>query len=135
VLFLWYGLKIAPMQLLAIPASLTLILFGFAIGLLLAPFGTLYHDIQKGTAVVLYMMLFLTPVVYPPPQGDSIFARVVNWNPVTPLLGTVRELATGTVLTSGTSYLVLCIVSILGLLVAWLLYKVSMPFVIERLSS
>lgn len=133
--FLWYRIAVTPLGLLAIPATFSLVLFGFAVGLLLAPFGTLYHDIIKGTPIVLNIMFFLTPVVYPTPQGDNIFAQLVNWNPVTPLLVTVRELATGVPLSAGTGYLVLSIVAVLGLFLAWVLYKVSLPFVIERLSS
>lgn len=135
IVFLLYRVAVPPTGLLAIPATVTLVLLGFAIGLLLAPFGTLYQDINKGTAVVLSMMFFLTPIIYPPPQGDSIFARLVAWNPVTPILVTVRELATGAVLSAGTPYLVLSIAAVVGILIAWVLYKVSLPFVIERLSS
>jgi lipopolysaccharide transport system permease protein len=132
---LLFNIDLSPRALAAIPAALAVILFGFTIGLTLAPFATLYHDISKGTAIVLYLMLFLTPVIYPRPTGDNMFAAIVNANPLTPMIMTVRELATGAALTAGGAFLALTIVAVLGFFFAWLLYKVSLPFVIERLSA
>jgi lipopolysaccharide transport system permease protein len=80
-------------------------------------------------------MLFLTPVIYPPPKGDNIFALIVAANPVTPFIVTIRELATDTVVTSGTAFFWLSATAVFGFLLAWVLYKVSLPYVIERLSS
>ena len=39
------------------------------------------------------LWLFLTPVVYPVPN-KGLFGTIIEFNPVTPLLVTTRELAT-----------------------------------------
>jgi lipopolysaccharide transport system permease protein len=120
---------------LAIPATLPLILFGFALGLLLSPFATLYHDLLKGISIVLTSWMFVTPVLYPLPPGEGLLQSIVRWNPVTPLLMTPRELATGMPLTLPVGFAVVGFVAAAALAVAWLVYKVSLPYVIERLRA
>jgi lipopolysaccharide transport system permease protein len=79
--------------------------------------------------------LFLTPVIFPTPT-TGLFATLVRLNPVTPLLVTVRELTIAPGAVSNplgfgwASGLALVLV-----LVGWLVYRITMPFVIERMSA
>lgn len=56
-------------------------------------------------------------------------------NPVTPLLVTTRELATTGVLSDAYGFWVVSMITIIGLLLAWIAFRLAMPYVIERVSS
>jgi lipopolysaccharide transport system permease protein len=133
--FLWFEVSLPLSAALAIAALFALIVFGFAVGLLLAPLATLYHDLLKSTTIVLGVWLFVSPVLYPVPRGPGLLATVVHWNPVTPLLVTIRELATGAPLTMLGGFVAVALLSLAGVLLAWIVYRLALPYVIERLSA
>jgi len=132
--FFWYQLPVTKAALLAPLALLSLILLGTFFGMLLAPLGVLYQDINHGLTVFTGLWLFLTPVVYPVPTTGT-FATIVWANPVTPLLATTRELATTGVVSDPYRFLAVTLAAIVGLLVTWIAFRLAMPFVIERVSS
>ena len=133
-LFLWFHIPVATTVVLAPVALIHLIALGTAIGLLLAPLGALYEDVSRALTLVVSAWLFFTPVIYPPPQ-TGLFAALVRWNPVTPLLVTVRELATIGVVSAPLHFWLASALALSGLLLSWLIYRVAMPFVIERISA
>jgi hypothetical protein len=55
--------------------------------------------------------------------------------PVTPLLVTTRELGIRGILTQPLGFWIASIRAILGLFVAWLVYRLAMPFVVGRMSA
>lgn len=133
-LFVWFRIPIGWSVLLAPVALIHLILLGTFFGVLLAPIGVLYQDFTMGIAVLTGFWLFLTPVVYPVP-GEGIFGTVVRLNPVTPLLVTTRELATTGVISNPEGFWIASLIAVLGLLVAWVTYRLALPYVVERISS
>lgn len=134
LLFLWYRIPVHSTVVLAPVALLQLIVLGTSLGLLLAPLGSLYHDVQRGLAVFTGVWFFLTPVIYPVP-GSGTFGAIVRLNPVTPLLVTTRELATAGAVSDPYWFSVVSVVTLVGLLLAWIMYRLAMPFVVERVSS
>jgi lipopolysaccharide transport system permease protein len=136
-LFAWFRIGVGWATLLAPFSLLILILLGTCLGLLLAPFGGLYEDILKGLPLATGFWLFLTPVIYPVPGGGGAFASIVRVNPVTPLLVTTRELATAAAsgVSSPARFVVVSLFTLFGLGVAWVIYRLAMPFVVERVSS
>ncbi|RCJ25524.1 polysialic acid transporter [Nostoc minutum NIES-26] len=133
-LFIWFKIPVTWNVILAPVALIHLILLGTFIGLLLAPMSGLYQDITMGITLITGLWLFITPVVYPVPNG-GVFGSIVKLNPVTPLLVTTRELATTGVISDPQGFWIASLIAILGLLLAWIIYRLSMPFVIERISS
>ncbi|MBD3880183.1 ABC transporter permease [Phormidium tenue FACHB-886] len=133
-LFIFFKMPVTWSVVLAPVALLHLIAFGTFVGVLLAPIAILYQDFSMGLTLFTGLWLFITPVVYTAPT-EGIFAKVVKFNPVTPLLVTTRELATTGVLSNPTGFWIASVVGIVGLLLAWLLYRLAMPFVVERMSS
>ena len=133
-IFLWYDMPITAKAWLAPLALLQLIALGTFIGLLLAPLGALYQDVANGLTVITGLWLFITPVVYPVPSA-GVFATIVKLNPVTPLLVTTRELATTGVVSAPYQFAAVSAVALLGLLLTWVVFRLAMPFVIERVSS
>lgn len=133
-LFLWFRMPVSASVLLTPVALIHLILLGTCIGLFLAPIAALYEDISKGLTLLLGAWLFLTPVIYPLPQSGA-FAALVQLNPVTPLLTTIRELSTTGVVSNPLGFWMASLLAIGGFLLGWLFYRVAMPFVIERISA
>ncbi|MGL4620569.1 MAG: ABC transporter permease [Xenococcaceae cyanobacterium] len=133
-LFLWYQIPVSWTAILAPVALIHLVILGTCFGLLLAPLGVLYNDILKGITYITGFWLFLTPVVYPLPNGGGL-ATLVQMNPVTPLLVTTRELTTTGVVSNPFGFWLVSFLAILGLLLGWLVYRLAMPFVVERISS
>ena len=133
-LFIWFQVPVAQTVIVAPVALIHLVLLGTLFGLLLAPVGVLYQDVSKALTMITGFWLFLTPVVYPVPN-EGTFGFLVKLNPVTPLLVTTRELATTGVLSDPLRFWIVSIVTILGLLITWVGFRLSMPFVIERVSS
>lgn len=133
-LFLWFRIPVPWTVVLAPVALVHLVAFGTAIGLWLAPIGALYQDVTRALPLIMSPWLLLTPVVYPPPQS-GVFGTIVQLNPVTPLLVTTRELATvGTVSHPGGFWLASGL-ALVFLLLGWLLYRLAMPFIVERMSA
>ncbi len=133
-LFIWFRIPITWTVILTPVPLINLVLLGTFIGILLAPLGVLYQDISKGLTMITGFWLFLTPVVYPIPR-DGVFGFLVNLNPVTPLLVTTRELATTGVVSDPYRFWVVSGISLIGLLLTWVAFRLAMPFVVERVSS
>jgi lipopolysaccharide transport system permease protein len=133
-LFLWFKIPVTLTAILSIVALLHMIALGTAVGLFLAPIGALYEDVSKGLTLAMGVWLFFTPVIYPIPQTGG-FATFVRWNPVTPLLVATRELATTGAISEPAHFWLASLVAGVGLLLAWIIYRVAMPFVIERMSA
>lgn len=134
-LFFWFKMPITVSAFLAPVALLHLIVLGTAIGTLLSPMGALYTDFAKAVPLTLGALMFFTPVIYPVPSGEGIFGMIVNLNPITPLLVTTRELATTGVISDPVGFWISTALAFGGLVVAWLVYKLAMPYAIERMSS
>jgi lipopolysaccharide transport system permease protein len=133
-LFIWFQIPVTWSVLLAPVALIHLVVLGTAMGLLLAPIGALYRDISKAIPLIVSPWLLLTPVIYPAPK-EGMIASIVNLNPVTPLLVTTRDLATSGLVTHPTGFWIASILAFGLLLLAWLLYRLAIPFIVERMSS
>lgn len=134
LLFILFRMPMTGAVLLAPVALVHLVILGSAVGLFLSPLGVLYQDVSRGLVVLVGVWFFLTPVVYPVPTGGSL-AWLVQFNPVTPLLVTTRELATTGMVTNPVGFWLASGLGFVGLLAAWLVYRVTMPIIIERMSA
>lgn len=120
-----------PLSLLAI---LVLVLLGTTFGLLITPIGVLYTDISQGLTVVTGLWFFITPVVYPPPTSFP-FSLLAVLNPVSPILVGVRDLATQGVLHNPIPFFVVTSVMLVTLAVTWVIYRLAVPILVERMSA
>jgi lipopolysaccharide transport system permease protein len=134
LVFVWYEVSV-PATIFLVPLGvLSMVLFGLMVGILLTPFGVLYHDIGRTIAIGTQAWFFLTPVIYPVPQA-SWAATLVNLNPVTPLLQTTREwLITGQS-TQLNAFIGVTIGTSVFLFIGWIIYRVAMPHLIARMSA
>jgi lipopolysaccharide transport system permease protein len=134
IIFIGLGYVPAITLPLAFLSVAALFVLGTVIGLILTPMGLLYQDVGRGLGIFAQFWLYLTPVIYPPPE--SFPASLLNWlNPVSPLLIVARDwMLTGTT-GSLTSFIVVSACLIPAMLAGWIYYRITLPLVIERLSA
>ena len=133
ILFIVFKVSVGWTVLLAPFAFTSLIVLGIGIGLFLVPINHLVQDISRSMDVILLVWFFLTPVVYPVPD-HSLIALLVRLNPVTPLLVTARELTTTGVVSEPIEFAVMSLIAIATLFFGWLVFRLSIPFLVERIS-
>lgn len=132
--FLYYQVPFSGSMLLAPIGVIALILLGLSIGMLITPLGLLYGDVGRGVVMVAGFWMLLTPVVYPVPQTGR-GALLAQWNPVTPLLQTSRDWITGQPVTYLSNFFIVSLLAVIVLMFAWVLYRLSIPILIERMGG
>jgi homopolymeric O-antigen transport system permease protein len=126
---------VPPMTAWLFPVGIiALMMVGFMLGVLLVPLGLLYTDVQQTIPILTVFLMFLTPVLYPPPN-HGLAAAVAKWNPLSPLVITTRDW-----LTLGTSnhlfaFSIVTISAFILLFLGWLLYRLALPHIIARIGN
>jgi lipopolysaccharide transport system permease protein len=123
-----WGLALLPLGILS------LLLAGTAIGLTLTPVGMLYTDIGKGLPLVLQFCMYITPVVFPLPQSGWALT-LFKMNPMTPIIMTARSWITGVPADFLTGFVWVNAGLLIIAAAAWIMYRLAMPILIERISS
>jgi lipopolysaccharide transport system permease protein len=113
---------------------LSLILAGTFLGVLVTPIGLLYSDVGKAMPLLMQFLMYLTPVVFALPK-DGVAANLFMLNPLTPVVLTARDWLTGGTPEFLIYFLAVNFVAILLLLVVWVVYRLAMPILIERMSA
>ena len=122
-------------HLLLVPVGiLAIILCGFAIGLILTPVGVLYKDINYGLVVALPFLMYLTPVIYPKPTTGAI-GTIMRLNPLATLIPETRFWLTGQAGEAGGVMITYTVVFAVLLLLGIVVYRLSLPMIIERIGS
>lgn len=134
IVLLIFQIPITWGLLLSLGPTLMLILLGIGLGLLLTPLGMLYSDVTTALPVVIQLFFFVTPVVYPPPETLP-FSLLVIFNPVSPLLIAARDLITLGTITNVGPFVIVSGLTFLLLIGAWVIYRVALPIIIERISA
>jgi len=132
--FAWFRIPLHATLLVAPLGVLVLVMLGTVVGLLLVPVGMLYRDVTFGLAVVTQLWFFVTPIIYPPPVSwpASLVARL---NPVSPILVTTRDWLTTGKAGDIPGFAVVSAATFVLLILGWLLYRLAMPHLIERMSA
>lgn len=134
IVFILFRLQPTWALLLAPLPMLTLVLLGIAVGLLLTPLGVLYTDIGTSLPVVVQLLFFVTPVVYSPPESLP-FSAIAYLNPVSPPLIATRDLIATGAINNIVPFVIVAVLSLGLLAIAWVVYRVAMPIIIERMSA
>ena len=110
------------------------ILFGTTVGLFLTPIGLLYKDVGKVITFGLRFLMYATPVVYAIPD-EGIIRTVMEYNPLTSIILTSRDLLTGMEPDFITQFLIVIGCCVPLLFIALVFYRISNPIIVERLSA
>ncbi len=134
VVFTWYQVPVPATIILAPIGFLAVMGLGFAIGLLLIPLGILYQDVERALNTGLGILFFLTPVVYPPPTAWPA-SLLASLNPVSAVLNVTRDAMTNGHLVGLTGFAWVFGATLFALAIGWVLYRISMPHMIARMSA
>lgn len=110
------------------------ILLGFSIGLFLTPIGTLYTDIGRVIPMATQFLMFFSPVVFMMPSS-GMMKKIFEWNFMTPILLTFRDVLSGGNLDWIFYFFVVFIISSFVLFFSWVIFRITMPVLIERMSA
>ena len=134
VFVFFYGVGFHTSLLLFPFAILGAILFGTTIGLFLTPIGMLYKDIQKMVTMGLGLLMYVTPVVYAIPK-EGFMKTIMEINPFTPLILTTRDFVIGAEPLYLTYFIGIILVCIPLFFIGLLIYRISIPIIVERMSA
>lgn len=111
-----------------------ILMVGTVLGVLLAPFGLLYKDVPQALLVIVSPLMLLTPVVYPPP-AQGLIGTVMRWNPLTPLFVVMRDLLYGKVGAYVPGFALVCGATLAVAGLGWLVFRLAMPLLVERIEA
>lgn len=133
--FLVYHQTVSPSGLIYAPIGLfAIILAGFSIGLLLTPLGVLYQDVNRGLGVLLPFFMYLTPTVYPISR-EGVIGLFMKFNPIAAFITQTRNWLTAQPVFDMQFFWIYTLIFFLVFLVALVIYRLSMPIIIERIGS
>jgi lipopolysaccharide transport system permease protein len=75
-----------------IPALVLIVAFALGLGVLLGTINVFYRDVEQGTSMLLQFWFWLTPIVYPGRTLPGLFASVLAWNPMWPIVNFVQTI-------------------------------------------
>lgn len=115
-------------------ALLILILTGISIGLFLTPIGMLYNDIGRAISLGMQFVMYVSPVVFPIPISGWVRIPFM-YNPITPLIMIARQCLTGYSGNFLPGFVIVSFSMLIVLFFSWMVYRITMPLIIERMSA
>jgi lipopolysaccharide transport system permease protein len=71
-------------------------LFGAALGMLLSAANVAWRDVSRGLPLILFLMLYAVPVLYPPERVPGPLRPLLDFNPIARLVDAFRAAVLGT---------------------------------------
>lgn len=134
IVFIYFDISISLQTFMSLFGVISLILFGLMIGLLITPIAILYGDIQQALPMLLQPLFYLTPIIYTVPK-TGVAHVIATYNPISPLIIFTRDLiTTGEIHYLWPSFITL-ILTCFFLVAGWVIFRLAMPHLIERISS
>jgi lipopolysaccharide transport system permease protein len=113
---------------------MALLLLGTMLGVILLPLGLLYRDIRSMLLIVTHGLVFVTPVAYTSEVG-GLMGRLMELNPVSPLLMGAKEVMLEGIPDQMGSFWLVTGISLFLLFLGWVVYRLSLPYIIERMGG
>ena len=121
--------KIVFFPLLVLP----LFFLGSAIGLVVSVISVVAVDMKRGFGFVMSLLMYVTPVIYSSRIENPTLQAIIKWNPLTYLVGGVRDMIIFGTLEHFDRFIYSAIISFFSFLLAWRLFFVSEDKVIEKM--
>ena len=135
VVLLLFGIvpswKIIFLPILALP----LLFLGAGIGLVVSVFSVVAPEFQKAMDLLIGLLIWVTPVIYSPKFGNPIIQSIIRWNPLTYLIGGVRDVIIKGTLTNPSEFLISTLFTFVVFLISWRIFYVTEDKVVEKILS
>lgn len=112
-----------------------LIVVGIAVGLLFHSVFSLIADFSRLISIALQFIMYVSAVIFPKPKTDGLASFIFNANPLTHLVTFSRDIFTGIPLESTMEFTIISVFSLVLLIVGLVMYRITMPIIIERMGS
>ena len=110
-----------------------LFFLGAGIGLVISVINVVAMDLTKGFNFVFSLLLYITPVIYSPKVENEFLRLIIKWNPLTYLIGTVRDIIIYGKIENFDRYIYSSAIAFVVFILAWRLFFVSEDKVIEKM--
>jgi lipopolysaccharide transport system permease protein len=107
------------------------IFFGISIGFFIFPITYFFKDIGRVIPMGLTFMMYVTPVIYKTAKFKPL-QKFLDINPLSPIINTTRNFAVGAGFDNLPYLIGIFIVSIILFFFGWVLYRISIPIIVER---
>ncbi len=122
-----------PVFLSAVLPLALLALLGAGIGTLLGTVHVFFRDVGQVVGIVLQLLFWLTPIVYPLTALPNQYAQWIAYNPITPIVKSLQEVFVNGVAPPLDALIFPFAVCTLVSLAAWAVFKRQSPFVVDEL--
>ena len=133
IIFIAFGIYPSWWVLAAPVLLLPMMLMAGAFGLVLSIPAAAFQDIENGYQYFLQMLMFITPVIYSKDVDNPVVQKVIQWNPLTYLVGDVRDLMIYGELETWRNFGIASAIALVLFLVAWRLFYIAEEKVIEKM--
>lgn len=99
------------------------IVMTIGIGMMLAMANLFYRDVRQIFSAVIQLFMFISAVVVPVPQGDSLLATVISFNPMVPIIHAYRDCIVFGRWPDVGGFLYATFVSVIMLVVGWICFR------------
>ncbi|SEF94267.1 lipopolysaccharide transport system permease protein [Halpernia humi] len=113
---------------------ISIMCLSMSIGLLITPLGLIYTDIAKVITTAIPFLMYFTPVVYAVPQ-QGFFKKLFELNPLTFLFNDARNALVGISVDNLNFALIVLVISSIILLIGLVIFRKSMPIIIEKIGG
>jgi ABC-type polysaccharide/polyol phosphate export permease len=121
-LMLYYGIVPTP-AIAALPwVILVHVLFTLSISLVLAMANLFYRDVKYLFELLVTVWMFFTAVLYPVSQVGGTLAKVMQFNPMTPIIEAYRDVLLRGRAPEPATFLATTLVAVIFLAVAWVVF-------------
>jgi len=122
------GVKILLFPLVALP----LFFLAAGLGLLVAMFSAVAFDIEKLSGTLMGFLIWSVPVIYSDKVESALLQRLIQWNPLTYLVCSARDIVLRGELYHPVRYFVSAAGAFLVFFVSWRLFYVSEGEIVEK---
>ena len=108
---------------------------GFAVGLLFHSIFSMIADFSRLITIALQFLMYVSAVIFPKPKSGGFASLIFNINPLSHLVIFSRDVFAGVPLESTVEFTVISILSVALVGFGLIMYRITMPIIIERLGS
>lgn len=112
-----------------------LMIVGMALGLLFHSVFSLIADFSKFLNIGLQLLMYVSAVIVPLPLENNIAKIIINTNPFTHLIAFSRNVYVGIPIGNSLAFTLISLLSLVLLAGGLIMYRITMPIIIERMGS
>lgn len=133
IALLFFGIKFTWWSLLFPITLIPLLLLGMSLGLIVALLRVVAVDVSTVFDEFMRFLMYLTPIVYAPKIEIGFLSKIIEYNPLTYLIGFSRDLFTQGVFFEPQKYIIFSIASLIIFLFVFRFFMSAQNKMLERL--